>query len=101
MSINNLGDLMRSSRDERQSTEQLYKDLVEDITAMTKDDEAEVRAAAAEALGKLGDRDVIPTLKELLKDDEADVRKEAVQGLGRLAAEINKSGKMDSPNRIL
>lgn len=96
-----LSDLMRSSRDERQNAEELYKELLEDIIGMVKDDEAEVRAAAAEALGKLGDREAIPHLTALLKDDEAEVRKSAVEGLGKLAAEIARSGKLTSPNRLV
>lgn len=96
-----ISDLMAGSRDERKNAEELYKELLNDIIAMVKDDEAEVRAAAAEALGKLGDREAIPHLKELLKDDEGDVRKAAVEGLGKLAIEIARSGKLTSPNRLV
>ncbi len=96
-----LSDLMQNSRDERKNATELYKELLDEIIEMAKDDEAEVRAAAAEALGKLGDRDAIPHLRELLKDKEADVRKSAVEGLGKLAAEISRSGKLDTPNRLV
>lgn len=101
MSISNLGDLMRSSRDQRASTEQVYKDLFEGILSTLKDDDKEVRAAAAKALGSLGDRDAIEPLQEALKDDESEVRKAAVEALGEIAKAIAKSGKMESPNRLI
>ena len=64
MSINNLGDLMRSTRDQRKSAEDLYKELFDAVVEAIEDEDAEVRAAAAEALGILADRDAIPHLKE-------------------------------------
>jgi HEAT repeat protein len=56
-----------------------------------KDPDAEVRAEAAEALGKLARRRVmpkeaVPALKEALKDPSPNVRSEAAEALSMVAA---------------
>ena len=46
-----------------------------------KDEDVDVRQAAAEALGKLGDSRSVPALVEALKDEIADVRRTAAEAL--------------------
>ncbi|HKH91499.1 MAG TPA: M56 family metallopeptidase [Gemmatimonadaceae bacterium] len=48
-----------------------------------KDEDADVRVAAAEALGKLEDARAVPGLLETLRDREAKVRSAAAQSLGK------------------
>jgi hypothetical protein len=54
---------------------------------LEEDKEALVRAAAAEALGKVGDPSVIPSLVKALGDERYMVRWDAVKALGNLKAE--------------
>jgi HEAT repeat protein len=50
-----------------------------------RDSAAVVRAAAVEALNRIGDPNALPALIELLKDPEASVRRHAVRAVGSLA----------------
>ena len=56
------------------------------ITSMGNDDDALVRAAAADALGEIGDRDSIPALHDALTDEESGVREAVREALERLGA---------------
>ncbi|MES2179704.1 MAG: M56 family metallopeptidase [Gemmatimonadota bacterium] len=53
------------------------------LIARLKDEDAEVRQAAAEALGKLEDARAVPGLIEALKDRDKRVRASAAQSLGQ------------------
>ncbi|MDP6446661.1 MAG: HEAT repeat domain-containing protein, partial [Pirellulaceae bacterium] len=70
--------------------------VVDDLIACTEDRSAEVRGAAAHALGRIGDEPdhVIPYLADLLKDHERSVVTSAVAGLaeyGVLATPASKA----------
>ncbi len=97
MSVSNLGDLLASSRQERASAENMYQDIFQSLVDMLGDDEADVRAAAAKALGVIGDKKAIDSLKTALKDDEADVRAAAVEALGKIAALMKNNVAIESP----
>ena len=56
----------------------------EALTALTKDDHARVRAAAARALAATGDASVQDTLEALLRDPDKEVRRTAQQSLKTL-----------------
>ena len=55
------------------------------ITAL-RDPVAEVRLAAAEALGKVGDASVVPTLSQALLDSDSRVRAAVARSLGVVGA---------------
>ncbi len=55
------------------------------VTALTKDTDPDVAAAAATALGTIGDAGCIPPLLTLMSSDKPDQRRMAAVGLGRLA----------------
>jgi HEAT repeat protein len=57
------------------------------LRPMLSDDDAEVRAAAVELIGLLGNASVAGELGERLRDGNAEVRAKAAHALGRLAAE--------------
>ncbi|MCB9436101.1 MAG: HEAT repeat domain-containing protein [Anaerolineales bacterium] len=86
MGVTNLGDLLANSRKERTNKEGQYQDIVQHLRDALKDGEAEVRAAAAKALGSIGDTRTIEDLKEALKDESAEVRAAAVEALGKIGA---------------
>ncbi|NDJ86346.1 MAG: HEAT repeat domain-containing protein [Chloroflexi bacterium] len=100
MGFMSLGDLLASSREERLSAENLYKDIVETLIEMAGDDEAEVRAAAAKAMGMIAEKKVVPALKEALKDADKDVRAAATEALGKIAARMQGSITPEAPNKI-
>ena len=54
------------------------------IVAMLAHADPKVRAAAAEALGKIGDTDATPRVRPLLKDESLDVRKAAIAAVAAL-----------------
>ena len=56
------------------------------ITSMGNDDDALVRAAAADALREIGDRDSIPALHDALTDDDSGVREAVREALEHLGA---------------
>ncbi len=60
-------------------------DAIPRLTALTKDADPEVAAAAATALGAIGDAACIPPLLSLMSSDKPDQRRMAAVGLGRLA----------------
>lgn len=102
MGFASLSDMsMAASREEREKAKQIYQELIADIIGMSSDDEADVRAMVAKVLGELGDKDGLDTLRAALKDDEGDVRAAAVEALGKLAAAIIKSGRLETPNRLV
>lgn len=100
MSVSNLGDLLAKSREERTSSETLYSEILDLLTDSLKDDEADVRAAAAKSLGLLRDKKSIPALKEALKDKEAEVRAAVIEALGRYAALISGNILVDTPTKL-
>ena len=53
------------------------------LIARLKDEDADVRVAAAEALGKLEDARAVPGLLDVLRDREVKVRSAAAQSLGK------------------
>jgi HEAT repeat protein len=57
------------------------------LVQLLRDKEHAVRAACAAALGRIGDRAVVPALISVLKDDQWNVRHAAVEALGRLKDE--------------
>lgn len=59
-------------------------EVVNDVLPAIVDPEPRVRAAAVEALGKLGPPDLEPRLLTLLSDQEAQVRREAATALFRM-----------------
>lgn len=61
------------------------KDALPPLTEFLKDEDKNIRAKTAEALGKIGP-ETIPALLKALKDKEAVVRLRAVQALGRLGS---------------
>jgi HEAT repeat protein len=54
------------------------------INSLVKSIHKTARIAAAEALGKLGDRRAVEPFQTLLKDEDADVRQAASEALTRL-----------------
>lgn len=100
MSVSNLGDLLAKSREERTSSEELYSEILDLLTESLKDDEAEVRAAAAKSLGLLREKKSIPVLKDALKDKDAEVRAAVVEALGRYAALISGNIVVDAPAKV-
>ena len=54
------------------------------LLAALRDAEEDVRRAAAEALGEIGDAAAVPGLLAALRDADADVRREAAWALGRI-----------------
>ncbi len=54
------------------------------VTSALRDVRPQLRSKAAEILGELGDRSVVPTLIPMLKDSSADVRHEVVHALEHL-----------------
>jgi HEAT repeat protein len=63
-----------------------YRQMVLDTIALalTSDPNSEVRAKAAESLGKLGDQAVTPLLLAALADSNLAVQCSAIQALGYL-----------------
>ncbi|PWH12861.1 MAG: hypothetical protein DDG58_14935 [Ardenticatenia bacterium] len=57
------------------------------MSAALRDEDADVREAAAQALGKLGDAQAVPTLSAALRDENADVRRVAAQALVQIGAQ--------------
>jgi HEAT repeat protein len=55
-----------------------------------KDSAAEVRLAAAEALGKIGDASIIPILNQVLSDDNSHVRAAAARSLGEIGFRLSR-----------
>lgn len=66
-----------------------YRQMVLDTIAhaLTNDPNPEVRAKAAESLGKLGDQSVTPLLLTALTDSHLSVQCSAIQALGHLGDE--------------
>ena len=60
--------------------------LTEEVRALLKGSDADLRAYAALALGFMNDNGAIPSLIELLADPDANVRFHAIEALGRLHA---------------
>ncbi len=58
--------------------------VVNALIARLKDDNAGVRRAAANSLGKLGDHRAVPSLIVVLADSDAEVRSQAVDALSEL-----------------
>ena len=54
------------------------------MLAALKDESPSVRAAAAKALGALGDPAAVPALFDLLKDKKESVRASAAAALGKM-----------------
>ena len=77
------GELARLSEKADLSTSKLTEPLV---SSMRDDSSALVRAAAADALGEIGDRDSIPALHDVLTDEESGVREAVGEALERLGA---------------
>lgn len=75
------------------------KPAVEPLMKLLKDKEASVRAAAAEALGKVDEpKKVVPALVELLKDEKSDAAKiGAVTGLGLIGESAREAVKVIRP----
>ena len=52
---------------------------------LRQDDNADVRQAAVEALGSIGDAEAVPDLRQRLRqDDNADVRQAAAHAIGNI-----------------
>ena len=73
-----------SSEDDRAAVPRTTRDsaVIAALIARLKDESAEVRRAAADALGKLDDARAVPALIEALSDDVARVRSAAAEALG-------------------
>lgn len=91
MGVTNLGDLLANSRKERNNKESQYQDILQHLRDALKDSEAEVRAAAAKALGVIGDTRTIDELKAASQDESAEVRAAAVEALGKIGATMKHS----------
>ena len=59
--------------------------------SLLTDTSSAVRYSAAEALGKIGSEDAIPTLAQALKDSDYHVRKQAAEAIGKIGG-IEMSG---------
>lgn len=72
------------------------KPAIEPMLKLLKDKEASVRAAAAEALGKVDDpKQTVKPLIELLKDDKAEnVKVSAAMGLGLIGEPAKEAVKL-------
>ncbi len=64
---------------------------VDPLLATLKDDESDVREAAAKSLGQIGDSRAVEALAETLEDDESDVREAAAEALERIGWQPDKS----------
>src|SRR5207302_1023817 len=75
--------------------EWMAKDAVPFVAAAIKDPNPDVRAAAVEALRRIGDDagEALHALQDVVKDDKADklIRSLAVQALGRLGPDADVS----------
>jgi HEAT repeat protein len=65
-------------------------DAVKSVQVLLKDDDADVRAVALEAVGTLGET-AIPILVGSLKDTSADIRRGAALGLARVGAPASEA----------
>ena len=59
-------------------------DSVSPLLKALQDPVADVRLAAAEALGKVGDASVVPTLTQALQDSDSRVRAAAARAIGEV-----------------
>jgi HEAT repeat protein/beta-lactamase regulating signal transducer with metallopeptidase domain len=78
-SVSPVGDVAASRARRADST------VVLALIARVKDEDADVRAAAAQALGKLEDPRAVPALVGALADGEAKVRAAAAEALGKFS----------------
>ena len=59
------------------------------LIAALKDEDEEMRRAAAESLGEIGDQAAVPALIEALKDNNKQVRLAATRALGKIGDSMN------------
>lgn len=78
-SAGSTGDVSAVSHGQSDST------VVLALIARVRDEDADVRAAAAQSLGKLGDPRAVPALVGALADGEAKVRAAAAEALGKFS----------------
>lgn len=71
--------------------------LVDEVTALTSDEVARVRAQAARTLGEIGDENVIELLTTLVGDKDIDVRRQAGAALRTIK---QRTGTTDAPTAI-
>lgn len=93
--LSRLRDEGGGSRTSLGSSESEQRDSLRGLVTTLSDPAAEVRLAAAEALGKLGDSSVIPALTKALQDRDSRVRAAAARSLGeigRLTSRQDSSG---------
>jgi HEAT repeat protein len=62
------------------------KEAIASLLTALRDPAAEVRLAAAEALGKIGDTSVMPALTQALQDPDSHVRASAARSMGEIGA---------------
>ncbi len=65
------------------------------IESLKTDPDIYVRAAAAEALGKIGSKKAIPILEQASVFDMAPVRKSALEALERISSGTGKDNRSD------
>jgi HEAT repeat protein len=67
-----------------QTPSEQRRDSVSPLLKALRDPVADVRLAAAEALGKVGDASVVPTLTQALQDSDSRVRAAAARAIGEI-----------------
>ena len=65
-------------------------DSAKPLIAALQDPGAEVRLAAAEALGKIGNASTISMLNQALNDDDSRVRATAARSLGEIGLRLSR-----------
>jgi len=75
---------------ERDKPESEIADNVKPLVIALQDSAPEVRLAAAEALGKIGDESIIPVLNKALTDANSRVRAAAARSLGEIGVRVSR-----------
>lgn len=68
-------------------------DAIPALQEALRNEDADVRQAAAWALGEIGDPQAVPALQEALKDEDADVRRAAAEALGEIARALRPAAE--------
>ncbi|GGA29450.1 hypothetical protein CYANOKiyG1_45860 [Okeania sp. KiyG1] len=84
--------LKKMSRYDLKPPVEIPSERVEQIGKLLSNEDSDVRAAAATAVGNLGSeaKELIPQLQQLLKDEDSDVREAVATAVGNLGSEARE-----------